>query len=120
MNVVNTTATLSHDGGHYDIEKINTSHFLNSTGSKDSESGVEDLNGELVRIPHDLSPLTVYEVAQLLKNLHMNCYVKTFETEKIDGKLLKHLQEEDLQSLNVSSFHVKKMVKFINGWRPKQ
>ena len=116
LNVVNATATLSHDGGHHDIEKINTSHFLISAGSKDSESGVEDLYAELVRIPHDLSPLTVNEVAQLLKNLHMDCYVTTFETEMTDGKLLKHFQDEDLHSLNMSSFHVKKMVKFINGW----
>lgn len=80
----------------------------------------EDPYAAVARIPQDLSGLSVSEVSQLLKHLRMECYAERFAEEMIDGKLLKSLQDDELQSLNVSSFHCKKLVKFINGWRPVQ
>ena len=69
-------------------------------------------------LPSDLSGLTVDEVGEVLKSLNMGCYVATFKDEMINGQMLVTLDEECLRSLKMNAFHCRKMIKFINGWRP--
>lgn len=70
------------------------------------------------RIPADLASLSVEGVEWLLRTLNMACYVNTFRSEQIDGEILMELDKEDLMSLEVSPFHVVKLMKVISGWRP--
>ncbi|XP_028412273.1 uncharacterized protein LOC114535088 [Dendronephthya gigantea] len=72
----------------------------------------------IARFPKDISGLSVADVSRLLRYLGMGSYVETFESELVDGDMLSSMDQDALESLNVSSFHVKKMLKFIGGWRP--
>ena len=80
----------------------------------------EDIYKKISQIPEELSELTVDDVGHVLKCLHMEGYVKIFEEEMVDGPILKDLDLESLQSLNVTFFHAKKLLKFVNGWRPRK
>ena len=71
-----------------------------------------------VLIPTDLTSLSVQGVGRVLASLNMACYISTFQQEQIDGEMLMELDETGLQSLNVSPFHVVKLIKVISGWRP--
>ena len=71
--------------------------------------------------PDDISCLTVAEVGVCLKKLNLGKYVQTFESKQIDGDMLTSLTDEaSLKSLGVSEmFDRRKMLRFIQGWRPK-
>jgi hypothetical protein len=71
------------------------------------------------RYPQDLSGLGVADVSRLLRYLRLADYAETFENEFIDGSMLASLDQQSLQSLNLKPFHCKKLLDFINGWRPK-
>ncbi|XP_064597630.1 uncharacterized protein LOC135464075 [Liolophura sinensis] len=74
-------------------------------------------------IPHSISYITVEELCDCLKLLHLNQYVDSFRNLNIDGNLLMDLTVDDLQ--NDPNFHMsiteaKMLVRFArNGWRPK-
>lgn len=70
------------------------------------------------RFPTDLSGLSVSQIAELLSELNMACYKEVFQRELVDGEMLKDLDEESLESLGVDNFHIKKLMMFIDGWRP--
>lgn len=72
----------------------------------------------IARFPQDISSISVADVSRLLRYLGMGSYVETFESELVDGDMLSSMDQDALESLNVSPFHVKKMLKFIGGWRP--
>lgn len=80
----------------------------------------EDIYKRIAFIPKDLSELTVNDIGEVLMCLHMQSYVATFEDEQIDGAILKDLDLPSLESLNVSKFHGKKLIKFVGGWRPQK
>ncbi|XP_028412271.1 titin-like [Dendronephthya gigantea] len=80
----------------------------------------DEIYEELARYPLDLSVLDLTGVGGLLKRLGMGKYVETFKDEMIDGQMLVDMDKESLQSLNVSSFHIKKLLNFISGWRPNK
>ncbi|KAH0617745.1 hypothetical protein JD844_016293, partial [Phrynosoma platyrhinos] len=71
--------------------------------------------------PVDLSGLSVEEVSKSLRFIGLSEDVVTFfVTEKIDGNLLVQLNEEILsEDFKLSKLQVKKILQFINGWRPK-
>ena len=69
-------------------------------------------------IPLDLSGLGITEVSDILKNLNIGQYAEIFETELIDGNLLKELKDCDLVSLQMAPHHRTKLLNFIKGWRP--
>ena len=69
--------------------------------------------------PDDLRCLSVAEVGECLKKLKMGKYVELFESSQIDGELFVTLDGELLSSLGVNAFEQKKIMMFINGWRPK-
>ncbi|XP_028412262.1 uncharacterized protein LOC114535079 [Dendronephthya gigantea] len=71
-----------------------------------------------ISIPADLSCLSVAGVGRLLRSLNMQCYVNTFQEEQIDGKIFVTLDKESLSSLDIAQFHVTKLIKVIEGWRP--
>ena len=71
-----------------------------------------------VPIPTDLSPLSAQGVGRVLASLNMACYISKFQEEQIDGAILMELDETELKSLNISPFHVVKLIKVISGWRP--
>ena len=79
---------------------------------------VSSVSEDQGRIPADLASLSVEGVERLLRTLNMACYVNTFRSEQIDGEILMELDKEELMSLEVSPFHVVKLMKVIAGWRP--
>ncbi|XP_056155753.1 GRB2-associated and regulator of MAPK protein 1 [Lampris incognitus] len=71
--------------------------------------------------PSSLAGLSIEEVSKSLKFIGLpNDIVSLFVSEKIDGNLLLQLTEEILaDDFNLSKLQVKKLMQFINGWRPK-
>ncbi|XP_054841391.1 GRB2-associated and regulator of MAPK protein 1 [Eublepharis macularius] len=71
--------------------------------------------------PTDLSGLSIEEVSKSLRFIGLSeDVVSFFVTEKIDGNLLVQLNEEILsEDFKLSKLQVKKILQFINGWRPK-
>ncbi|XP_028407364.1 uncharacterized protein LOC114529988 [Dendronephthya gigantea] len=84
-----------------------------------TEQEKEEIYEAIAKYPLDLSGLNVEAVGKLLVCLQMEKYVEIFKEEMIDGRMLSDMDKESLQSLNVSPFHVKKLLNFIGGWRPK-
>ena len=67
----------------------------------------------------DLKDLSVTGVVECLGNLYMGQYAELFQRNLIDGNLLMELDSESLSHLGVRNpLHQKKLLKFINGWRP--
>ncbi|XP_028407265.1 uncharacterized protein LOC114529891 isoform X2 [Dendronephthya gigantea] len=64
--------------------------------------------------------LTVHEVKTLLDDLNLGQYSEVFEKEQVDGKILKELDKEILQShFKMTPFHAHKLIKAISeNWRP--
>lgn len=114
----NCPAVIDNELGEDIYEEVNFLEHRNR-GSSGSGGDIEGGYVNISKVPMDLSCLTVKEVSQLLEDLHMECYVETFEEELIDGGLLGKLKKDDLESLNVKSFHITKLLEFISGWRPK-
>ncbi|XP_063779733.1 GRB2-associated and regulator of MAPK protein 1 isoform X2 [Pseudophryne corroboree] len=71
--------------------------------------------------PSDLSGLSMEEVSKSLRFIGLSeDVVSFFVSEKIDGNLLVQLTEEILsEDFKLSKLQVKKILQFINGWRPK-
>ena len=71
-------------------------------------------------LPKNLSGLSVKDVTKILCVLDLERYAGIFEEELIDGAMLESMDEEILKSIGMNPFHVKQMIRFINGWRPNQ
>ncbi|KAM4688569.1 GRB2-associated and regulator of MAPK protein 1 [Discoglossus pictus] len=71
--------------------------------------------------PSDLSGLSIEEVSKSLRFIGLSeDIVSFFVSEKIDGNLLVQLSDEMLsEDFKLSKLQVKKIMQFINGWRPK-
>ncbi|XP_043100097.1 GRB2-associated and regulator of MAPK protein 1 [Puntigrus tetrazona] len=71
--------------------------------------------------PSNLSGISIEEVSKSLRFIGMSDdVVSLFVQEKIDGNLLLQLTEEILsEDFKLSKLQVKKLMQFINGWRPK-
>lgn len=71
--------------------------------------------------PNSLSGLSIEEVSKSLRFIGLSDdVVLLFVREKIDGNLLTQLTEEILsEDFKLSKLQVKKLMQFINGWRPK-
>ncbi len=56
----------------------------------------------------------------LLRDLHLTQYAEIFQKEQVDGKMLKDLDKEILQShFNMTQFHAHKLKKAVlENWRP--
>lgn len=71
--------------------------------------------------PSVLAGLSIEEVSKSLRFIGLpDDIVSLFVSEKIDGNLLLQLTEEILsEDFKLSKLQVKKLMQFINGWRPK-
>ncbi|XP_046858183.1 uncharacterized protein LOC124451613 [Xenia sp. Carnegie-2017] len=83
-----------------------------------NENDREAIYEAISRYPRDLSSLSVTDVSRLMTYLGLKDYVETFENELIDGSMLITMDKESLEFLNVKTFHCKKLLRFIGGWRP--
>lgn len=72
------------------------------------------------KVPDDLSQLKISEVSQFLRHFNFGDFVEVFAENEVDGSLLVSLEEEDLKSLGMNSFHCKKVKKLVGGWRPRE
>ncbi|XP_049604601.1 GRB2-associated and regulator of MAPK protein 1 [Syngnathus scovelli] len=71
--------------------------------------------------PPSLAGLSIEEVSKSLRFIGLpDDITSRFISEKIDGNLLLQLTEEILsEDFKLSKLQVKKLMQFINGWRPK-
>lgn len=71
--------------------------------------------------PLTLAGISIEEVSKCLRFIGLpDDIVSLFVSEKIDGNLLLQLTEEILsEDFKLSKLQVKKLMQFINGWRPK-
>lgn len=71
--------------------------------------------------PSSLAGLSIEEVSKSLRFIGLpDDIASLFVSEKIDGNLLLQLTEEILsEDFKLSKLQVKKLMQFINGWRPK-
>lgn len=71
--------------------------------------------------PSSLAGLSIEEVSKSLRFIGLPDDIGSlFVSEKIDGNLLVQLTEEILsEDFKLSKLQVKKLMQFINGWRPK-
>lgn len=71
--------------------------------------------------PASLAGLSIEEVSKSLRFIGLPDEIASlFVSEKIDGNLLLQLTEEILsEDFKLSKLQVKKLMQFINGWRPK-
>lgn len=67
----------------------------------------------------DIKEMSVEEMCSVLKSLHMGKHSKTFAENQVDGSLFWELEEDELKDLGLTSFEVKKINFFRQGWRPK-
>lgn len=105
--------TLSqHEQGTEEIFSISSSLTLNCPSSSPAAQW---------QPPSSLAGLSIEEVSKSLKFIGMpDDIVSLFVSEKIDGNLLLQLTEEILsEDFKLSKLQVKKLMQFINGWRPK-
>ena len=72
-------------------------------------------------IPESVGGLSIRQVGDCLRLLKLERYVDIFVKHDIDGTLLTTLDDAMLTSpdFNLSRFEANKLVRFINGWRPK-
>ena len=97
----------------------NAGHIKKDQSSHRAKAGIPCLESpSSAFIPEDLSRLTVTGVGRLLTSLHMQCYVNKFHEEQIDGEILVTLDKTALFSLDLNAFHVAKLTRIIEGWRP--
>lgn len=98
-----------------------------SRSSPAPEEGTQDTSSNCVSAsppwqpPSSLAGLSIEEVSRSLRFIGLPDEVASlFVSEKIDGNLLLQLSEEILsEDFQLSKLQLKKLLQFINGWRPK-
>ncbi|EDO44643.1 predicted protein [Nematostella vectensis] len=98
-----------------------SSENMRNTGDSSIKETEEQkkVGADVQPIPDDLSELTVEEVAEVLVKVHLGQFADKFEYNQIDGEMFVCLDEEVLESLGMNAFQRKKVLKLIDGWRPK-
>ncbi|XP_041670247.1 GRB2-associated and regulator of MAPK protein 1 [Cheilinus undulatus] len=104
-------------------ETSNSSLTQTEPGTKEIFSIINTLtpNCPSWQPPPCLAGLSIEEVSKSLRFIGLpDDIVSLFVSEKIDGNLLLQLTEEILsEDFKLSKLQVKKLMQFINGWRPK-
>ena len=74
----------------------------------------------MIEAHRNIEDLTVQEIGLLLHDLNLAQYAGIFEQEQVDGKILRELDKEILQShFQMTGFHAHKLVKAsVENWRP--
>ena len=74
-------------------------------------------------VPANLENLSVEQVAECMKLLHLSKLAAAFKSHDVDGKLLVNIVSEEVlvADFNCSGFEAKKVVAFVNNkWRPNE
>ncbi|XP_041081594.1 uncharacterized protein LOC121298533 [Polyodon spathula] len=75
----------------------------------------------LAEVPQDLHSLSIREVCDCLLLLNLGSYTQAFRQEQIDGDLLYELDHIHMRNtLGMSSLHITKLLRFRQGWRPRE
>ncbi|XP_077365171.1 GRB2-associated and regulator of MAPK protein 1 [Festucalex cinctus] len=92
-----------------------------STSNRESISQISESSSAHWQPPPNLTGLSIEEVSKSLRFIGLpDDIASLFISEKIDGNLLLQLTEEILsEDFKLSKLQVKKLMQFINGWRPK-
>lgn len=90
-------------------------------GTRDSPSNGVSASPPPWQPPSSLAGLSIEEVSKSLRFIGLPDEVASlFVSEKIDGNLLLQLSEDILsEDFQLSRLQLKKLLQFINGWRPK-
>ena len=77
-------------------------------------------SNQIVEDNKKIEDFTVKEIGMLLSDLNLSQYGGAFEREQVDGRILKDLEKEMLQShFNMTPFHAHKLKKAVmENWRP--
>eukprot|EP00795_Rhopilema_esculentum_P007255 gene7255-12940_t len=70
------------------------------------------------QIPYDLSKMSSAEVCSCLLVLNLGHLKEVFVKNQINGDLLVSLEDDDYKDLQLTNFERKKMMRFVQGWRP--
>ncbi|XP_011616042.2 GRB2-associated and regulator of MAPK protein 1 isoform X2 [Takifugu rubripes] len=108
-------------------EPLSSSPPQHGEGTKESPSSSATPNSPPLcpaaqwQPPSSLAGLSIEEVSKSLRFIGLpDDIASLFVSEKIDGNLLLQLTEEILsEDFKLSKLQVKKLLQFINGWRPK-
>ncbi|XP_019713035.1 GRB2-associated and regulator of MAPK protein 1 isoform X1 [Hippocampus comes] len=92
-----------------------------STSNWETASSISESPSAHWQPPPSLTGLSIEEVSKSLRFIGLpDDITSLFISEKIDGNLLLQLTEEILsEDFKLSKLQVKKLMQFINGWRPK-
>ncbi|XP_034718638.1 GRB2-associated and regulator of MAPK protein 1 isoform X2 [Etheostoma cragini] len=114
--------SLSGSGCGSEQETSHCSRLRHEQGTKETTKSLPP-NGPTAQWqpPSSLAGLSVEEVSKSLRFIGLPDDIGSlFVSEKIDGNLLLQLTEEILsEDFKLSKLQVKKLMQFINGWRPK-
>ena len=88
--------------------------------SDDYEKRFSQTRRKILESNRKAEDFTVQEIGLLLHELNLSQYGGTFEREQVDGKMLKDLDKEVLEShFGMTSFHAHKLKKATTeNWRP--
>ena len=87
-----------------------------ASGPKSEVTAIDEIPGKHI----DISQYSVKQVSEILKELGMDRYIVKFESEKIDGEMLKCLDNVILMAdFGMNKLHCMKLKKYLEGWRPK-
>ncbi|XP_061523071.1 GRB2-associated and regulator of MAPK protein 1 [Phycodurus eques] len=92
-----------------------------SISSRESPGAISGSPSAQWQPPPNLAGLSIEQVSKSLRFIGLTDDITAlFISEKIDGNLLLQLTEEILyEDFQLSKLQVKKLMQFINGWRPK-
>ncbi|XP_061121321.1 GRB2-associated and regulator of MAPK protein 1 [Syngnathus typhle] len=92
-----------------------------STSNRETACSISGSPSAHWQPPPSLAGLSIEEVSKSLRFIGLpDDIASLFFSEKIDGNLLLQLTEEILsEDFKLSKLQVKKLMQFINGWRPK-
>ncbi|GCC37632.1 hypothetical protein chiPu_0016137 [Chiloscyllium punctatum] len=94
--------------------------FKFSRGSSSMQTPETKYIACMREVPDDIQHLNVDEVCDCLNLLNMGEYTETFQSQQVDGQLLSDLDRDMmLNTFGMSHFHVTKLIRFREGWRPK-
>ncbi|XP_043536576.1 uncharacterized protein LOC122542645 [Chiloscyllium plagiosum] len=94
--------------------------FKFSRGSSSMQTPETKYIAYMSEVPDDIQHLNVDEVCDCFNLLNMGEYTETFQSQQVDGQLLSDLDRDMmLNTFGMSHFHVTKLIRFREGWRPK-
>ena len=82
------------------------------------EENTRQTSATSFQIPSVLSKMSLTEVCSCLLVLNLGHLKEVFVKNQINGDLLVSLEDDDYKDLQLTNFERKKMMRFVQGWRP--